>query len=147
MSTRPDKIVRKLLRLPAPHFHMRSTTLHCFVYFKVNNGVWSFLDYVEDTCWSLSSAFLKSLIFNLDPLLLYCITYTLLFLLSQPVLIIPIIDATNDNTLRLLPSKYNDNGLDPYYDHIAVVLIPSPKYIVHVHLDFIYLFLVFLHRD
>ena len=29
-------------------FFLQPTTLHCFVYFKVNNDVWSFLDYVED---------------------------------------------------------------------------------------------------
>ena len=39
---------RKVLYLPAPHFLVRPTTLHCCVYFQVNNGVWSFLDYVED---------------------------------------------------------------------------------------------------
>ena len=41
-------MVRKVLRLPAPHFLVRPTTLHCFVYFQVNNnGVCFFLDYVE----------------------------------------------------------------------------------------------------
>ena len=40
--------IRKVLRLPAPDFLVRPTTLHCFVYFQVNNGIWSFLDYVED---------------------------------------------------------------------------------------------------
>ena len=35
----------KVLRLPAPHFLVQPTTLHCFVYFQVNNGISSFLDY------------------------------------------------------------------------------------------------------
>ena len=52
-----------IMYVPAPHFLVRPTTLHCFVYFQVNNddGVWSFLDYVEDICRSPSSPFFKSL--------------------------------------------------------------------------------------
>ena len=48
---------------------MRPATLHCLVYFQVNNGVWSFLDYVEDMCWSVALFGLLQII-NLDPLFL-----------------------------------------------------------------------------
>ena len=47
-------------------------TLHCFVYSQVNNGFWSFLDYVEDVCWSPSSPFFKSLT---QTLCIYCHIY------------------------------------------------------------------------
>ena len=54
--------MREVLRLPAPHSLVRPTTLHCFFYFQVNNnGVWSFLDYVEDIYWSSSPLSFKSL--------------------------------------------------------------------------------------
>ena len=43
-----DLTKREVLRLPGPHFLVRSTTVHCCVYFQGDNGVWSFLDYVED---------------------------------------------------------------------------------------------------
>ena len=39
-------------------------TLHCFVYFQVDTGVWSFLEYVEDmylSAWSSFSLPLKTL--------------------------------------------------------------------------------------
>ena len=35
------------------------TTLHCFVYFQVNNGIWYFLGYVEDIAAVALSAFLQ----------------------------------------------------------------------------------------
>ena len=44
------------------YFLVRPATLHCFVYFQVNNVVWSFLDYVEDIiCRSPSPPFFESL--------------------------------------------------------------------------------------
>ena len=51
-------------RLPASHFNltsMSSATLHGFVYFQVDTGVWYFLYYVEDiiSAWSPSSFLLK----------------------------------------------------------------------------------------
>ena len=48
-TTPPALLPKKLSRvMPALHFLVRPTTLQCFVYFQVNNGIWSFLDYVED---------------------------------------------------------------------------------------------------
>ena len=74
--------IGKVLRLPALHFLVRPTTLHCFVYFQVNNGIWCFLDYVEDRSLLVAlSAFLQIFDPNILPLLLYVLHSSCFYIL------------------------------------------------------------------
>ena len=106
----------------------RPTTLYCFVCFRVNNDVWSFLYYVEDICWSFSSPFLQIFYPNLLLLLLHKLYSSCFYIkpvfpflmLSVPIARCDLRPPISMSCRHHIFYRKNNNELYLFYDHITV---------------------------